>query len=135
MRACEGCIDPECGDPHLHYTYEGKEILSCKKIEGNKLLYIDTESWRNTSMDIDETLADRGKKYGEFVHHATVSQILKETLQCQPAWKQLAYDQREALEMILHKIARIINGDPDYHDSWYDIIGYAKLVADRLEKK
>ena len=27
---------------------------------------------------------------------------------------------------------RILNGDPDYHDSWHDIVGYAQLVADEL---
>lgn len=36
--------------------------------------------------------------------------------------------------MIAHKIGRILNGDPNYADSWIDIAGYAKLVADRLEK-
>ena len=41
-------------------------------------------------------------------------------------------DQKEALFMIAHKIGRIINGDPDYADSWIDIAGYAKLVGDRL---
>lgn len=35
--------------------------------------------------------------------------------------------------MIQHKIARILNGDPDYVDNWVDIAGYAKLVADRLQ--
>lgn len=35
--------------------------------------------------------------------------------------------------MIFHKIARILNGDPNYADSWVDIAGYAKLVADELE--
>lgn len=48
-------------------------------------------------------------------------------------WHSLASDQKEALEMIAHKLARIINGDPDYADSWVDIAGYSKLVADRLE--
>lgn len=42
--------------------------------------------------------------------------------------------QREAIEMICHKLARIVNGDPYYADSWTDIAGYAKLVADRLER-
>ncbi len=37
--------------------------------------------------------------------------------------------------MIFHKIARIINGDPNYADSWVDIAGYATLVANRLENK
>lgn len=42
-------------------------------------------------------------------------------------------DQIECLEMIAHKIGRILNGDPNYGDSWRDISGYATLVADRLE--
>jgi hypothetical protein len=32
----------------------------------------------------------------------------------------------------MHKVARILNGDPDYADSWRDIIGYARLVEKRL---
>jgi hypothetical protein len=47
----------------------------------------------------------------------------------------LTPDQQEALDMIFHKIGRIVNGDPDYADSWIDIAGYATLVADRLEGK
>jgi hypothetical protein len=46
--------------------------------------------------------------------------------------KKLDDDQSEALEMIAHKIARILNGDPNYVDSWLDIAGYATLVAERL---
>jgi hypothetical protein len=37
--------------------------------------------------------------------------------------------------MILHKIARIVNGDSNYADSWHDIGGYAKLVVDELNNK
>ena len=47
--------------------------------------------------------------------------------------KTFADDQWEALEMIVHKMARIVNGNPDNADSWLDIAGYAMLVADRLE--
>jgi len=36
-------------------------------------------------------------------------------------------------DMIANKLGRILNGDPNYADSWMDIAGYAKLVADRLE--
>jgi hypothetical protein len=49
--------------------------------------------------------------------------------------KLLDNDQIEALEMIFSKLARILNGDPNYADSWIDIAGYATLVADRLEGK
>jgi hypothetical protein len=35
--------------------------------------------------------------------------------------------------MMATKVARILCGDCLYVDSWRDIEGYAKLVADRLE--
>lgn len=81
---------------------------------------------------ITHTLAERGKRYGSFEGHAKITQDFKAVLAAMPNWQSMAADQREALEMIAHKIGRIGNGDPDYHDSWHDIIGYAKLVADRL---
>lgn len=43
-------------------------------------------------------------------------------------------DMREALEMIAHKIGRILAGDPAYDDSWVDIAGYATRVAERLKE-
>ena len=82
--------------------------------------------------DINETLAERGNRYGSFVDHARVTQGIKRAMRKSPNWKALCPDQREALEMIAHKAGRILCGDPDYHDSWHDIIGYTKLVADRL---
>lgn len=88
-------------------------------------------------MNIDETLNERGTRYGEFAGHSQVSQRLKQMARFELSYrdKRLAEDQLEALEMIFHKIARIINGDPDYADSWIDIAGYATLVANRLEAK
>ena len=92
------------------------------------------------SDSIDATLAERGARYGKFTDHARITGILKSNMryfrrqgETSPvAWNGLAYDQQEALDMIAHKIGRIINGDPNYADSWVDIAGYAKLVADRL---
>ena len=46
----------------------------------------------------------------------------------------LKADQKEALEMIATKMGRIVNGDPDYLDSWLDIQGYCQLVIDRVRK-
>lgn len=82
---------------------------------------------------IDSTLDERGKRYGKFTGHAEITQRLKDAMRAAPKWSQLKPDQMEALEMVQHKIGRILNGDHDYHDSWHDIVGYAKLVADRLE--
>ena len=84
--------------------------------------------------DIAATLAERGKRYGEFPDHATVTQQLKRVMYGFDPALRLADDQKEALDMIAHKLGRIINGDPDYADSWVDIAGYAKLVADRLQE-
>ena len=83
---------------------------------------------------IAETLLERGSRYGDFASHAQITQAIKAVMQASPNWRhgKLASDQREALDMIAHKVGRILNGDPDYHDSWHDIIGYTKLVADRL---
>ncbi len=84
-------------------------------------------------MNIDNTLDERGSRYGKFKDQATISQALKDVMQMTDGWARLTCDQAEALEMIQHKIARILNGDPNYHDSWHDIGGYSKLVADRLQ--
>lgn len=86
-------------------------------------------------MNIDDTLKERGTRYGKFAQHAEVAQRLKRAIAAELAKRNkiLADDQMEALDMVCHKIARIINGDPDYADSWTDIAGYAQLVATRLE--
>lgn len=77
-------------------------------------------------------LTERGNRYGKFEGHATVAQALKRVMHVHMEPKVFKDDAREALDMIQHKIARIINGDPEYIDNWDDIAGYARLVADRI---
>jgi len=86
-------------------------------------------------MDIEKTLEERGLRYGRFIDHATICQNIKAAICGTPGWGNLAADQKQALEVIADKIARMLNGDPDYIDNWHDIIGYAKLVEDRLSGK
>ena len=81
-------------------------------------------------MNITETLEERGS----FAGHAAITQDIKRAMSESRNWLELEPDQKEALEMIAHKIGRIVNGDPDYADSWHDIAGYARLVEERLEK-
>lgn len=82
---------------------------------------------------IEQTLAERGARYGAFKDHAAIAQDLQDDMRAAPGWKLLAPDQKQALSVIADKIARMLNGDPDYLDNWHDIIGYAKLVEDRLK--
>ena len=83
---------------------------------------------------IDDTLNERGARYGDFTDHAAIAQNLQDIVRLTPGWARSNSVQRQALTVILDKIARICNGDPNYDDNWRDIQGYAKLVEDRLPK-
>jgi hypothetical protein len=85
--------------------------------------------------NINEILEGREARYGSFQGHSEISQDIKMVMQDLVNWKMLEDYQREALEMISHKIARIMNGDPSYVDNWVDIARYAIFVVDILEKK
>lgn len=85
--------------------------------------------------EVDKVLDERGLRYGTFLKRAIIAQRLKAVMNDTPNWIALNDDMVEALEMIAHKISRILGGDPAYADSWVDIAGYAQLVADRLNGK
>ncbi len=94
------------------------------------------DAGETTSNTIDETLAERGNRYGAFSEHAHTSQsLLGVILDNGTGWEQMEDYQKEATTMICHKLARIANGDPHYDDSWRDIAGYAQLVVDILNGK
>ena len=92
-----------------------------------------TDPW--SAKSVDAVLDERAKDYGKFIEGAEIMQMLKRLVHnyIEQRGTQLAFDQREAIDMIIHKLGRIINGNPDKVDHWTDIAGYAKLVADRLE--
>jgi len=96
------------------------------------------EPWQPPEMppmpEVDATLDARAVDYGKFIEGAEVMQMLKRVVQnaLSNRDKTLAHEQAESLDMIIHKIGRIINGNPDVVDHWLDIAGYAQLVADRL---
>lgn len=81
---------------------------------------------------INDTLTERGGRYGAFIDNAKIAQDLKAIMYNSPKWAELAPDQAEALEVIASKISRMLTGDPQYRDNWHDIVGYAKLVDDRM---
>lgn len=82
--------------------------------------------------DITQTLQERGNRYGKFGDQARITQNIKRAMADSRNWRNLTDSQRESLELLAGKIGRILNGDPNYHDSWHDIGGYSKLVADEL---
>lgn len=96
--------------------------------------YPQTLQSRVNDANLTEALiAERGTRYGEFKDGAAIMQQLKDVMKGAPKWEVLKPSQKEALEMIQHKIGRILNGDPDYDDNWKDIAGYATLIVKELQ--
>lgn len=83
--------------------------------------------------DVKDTLAERGNRYGDFADNARVSRSIQAEFQRHPGWGPMDDTKKEGLSMIAQKIARILNGDPEYKDNWHDIAGYAVLVEERCK--
>jgi len=92
-----------------------------------------------TLKSTNDTLKERGNRYGEFENHANLSQNMKNMFNKHV----VEYGQPElftatiieAVEMIFHKLARVANGDPQYDDNFRDIAGYAELVVKDLNSE
>ena len=90
------------------------------------------DAGESTSISVDETLQQRGNRYGKFSEHARISVNIKEALRDSRNWGKLEPNMQEALDMVAHKVARILNGDPNYDDSWIDASAYLQLVVKKL---
>ena len=75
-------------------------------------------------------LAERRSTHGDFAENARVDRALQRVAQESPNWSRLTDGQALAVEMILHKLARILSGDPGHVDHWDDVSGYARLGRD-----
>lgn len=85
-------------------------------------------------VDLTLVLKEREKQHGDFSVHAALTQGMKAIAQSKVGnYASLTPTQREAVDMILHKIGRILAGDPNHHDHWDDIAGYAKITRDRIK--
>ena len=83
--------------------------------------------------DVNATLNSRASTHGDFKDNGLIMQALKNNMRFEGAnWETLAPHMREALDMIQHKIGRILSGNPNEPDHWHDIAGYATLVENIL---
>lgn len=83
---------------------------------------------------VHRILNERGERYGSFEANAHTAQTLKQAMRAAPGWGLLSDAQREGLEMIQHKVARMLHGDTKYLDNIVDICGYANLVCDAMQR-
>ena len=58
-------------------------------------------------------------------------QVLEPEKEVEP---ELSFEERETLMFAAFDQILARNGDPAYRDNWHDIVGYAKLVDDRMAR-
>jgi hypothetical protein len=80
-----------------------------------------------------DLLQARGQTHGDYADHAVITQGIKGQMYGYYNQKHTTA-MRESMEMIAHKLGRILAGDPDFRDHWEDIAGYATLIAERCSK-
>nr|DAH11565.1 MAG TPA: hypothetical protein [Caudoviricetes sp.] len=119
----------------MNITEVGAEMRFAQEIQNtaqdvSKL--IDKEIKASLTTATEALITERGSRYGKFKDGADIMQSLKDTMRDVDGWNNLTASQKEALDMIQHKIGRILNGDPTYDDSWKDIAGYATLIVNEL---
>ena len=78
--------------------------------------------------NVDQVLNQRKNTHGNFIDTCATTQALMQVLYGGSTFHSLSAPQVESLHMIAHKMARIVNGDPNFEDHWIDIEGYSKLV-------
>lgn len=83
-------------------------------------------------MTTDDLLKIKATTHGEYTEHARCTQRIMRALMAERNWDKLTNIQLESLHMFAHKMGRIVTGDPNVHDHWADIAGYARLVEQRI---
>lgn len=71
----------------------------------------------------------RGPVHGNFAEGATITQGVLALFQGGSSWPKMSAAKKETVHMIVHKLHRIVTGNPEHKDHWDDIGGYAQLGA------
>ena len=84
---------------------------------------------------INDTLKERDNSHGHFADTASIAQSIKWVFRNEQKWRTLNHIQMESLDLIATKCARILSGDPDLTEHWYDINGYSELARQDAESR
>ena len=76
-----------------------------------------------------DILNEREKTHGAYASTAAMAQQIKDCFKHGQNWLEMDDTQREALDLIATKIARILSGNPREKDHWVDVAGYANLIV------
>jgi len=78
-----------------------------------------------------ELINTRAGTHGEYSENSAATWDMMRILMGQSNWPILDDTKRHACYMIVHKLSRILAGNPNEPDHWNDIAGYATLASDR----
>ena len=131
-------VRPRVVAPHKVMRVTKQQADTIKELTKTPLNPVEKVLNSRSNADEDplgKLLDQRASQYGSFMASANVAIRLKGVMHNAIAQQDLhlAPDQLLALDMIAVKISRLLAGNPSHLDSWVDIAGYAKLVADRLQ--
>lgn len=74
----------------------------------------------------EAVIPNRDNQHGGMESVGAIAQQLKRNIRSGKNWSQLTPGEQEALDMIAHKISRILSGnDPHDFEHWTDLAGYA----------
>ena len=115
-----------------HFQQQSPKEHDLSELLRNKIA---AEQQKRPSAPPASVLQERSTTHGDFAHGAVVSQRLKFALAAGVNWETMDAVQREALEAVMGKLARIVTGDPNFIDHYRDIIGYTQLAMDYTAKQ
>ena len=116
------------------WSYEKDGSWASNPRHPDSIVHVNTASEKPSANSVESTLEERGKRYGTFEDNGEIAQSLKDVLTKGKEWGNMPLHHKEALHMICSKMSRIVTADFSYDDNYRDIIGYATLILNELEK-
>jgi hypothetical protein len=83
---------------------------------------------RRIEVSTTAILNERATTHGSFADNARNGQAMRDLFRANPSWAGMHPIHKEALDMIACKVSRILSGQAEFLDHWYDVIGYATLA-------
>ena len=126
------------GSPNGDYTAEtighldkGKFVIdSFNTIPATDHDALEAQLTSELADGVEKLLSTREATHGDYANTARVAQILKRILTGEMGDEKYTDRQRESLDLICTKLARIVSGNANEPDHWRDIAGYATLAID-----
>lgn len=115
-------------------TYTEEELTKRALLRGQELMSAVPKTSTLAIGSTEGLIETRGQTHGDYSNTSKYIQQLKTIAygayfeRRQRNQPPLTAQQKESLEMILHKCGRILSGDASFEDHWADIAGYALLA-------